>query len=561
VITNLVGNAVKFTHKGEVLVSVTWRPEVIGSTTPASFDVSKILDGASAGLRMVELHFSVKDTGIGIPPEKLEILFNKFTQVDASVTREFGGTGLGLAISKQLVELMGGSIGVESSVGQGSEFWFTVRLHMQDEKHKTDELLSVFKDVRVLLLHQENTGSKILKAKLNQLGLQVDVVHDQNKAIESLNYAADEGHPIRLALLDLQLPGMDVMSLANDIRSDPHISGTRLVLLSSFGNVQNDDLYIKDGFWGVIGKPVTQKELRKVLHTTITGRNEERGRHLERHEELIKTVQFPELTRILLVEDNLTNQQVATGILKKIGAPHVDLALNGQLALEALEKQNYDLVLMDVQMPVMDGLEATRRLRSYDTLTKNFGVPIVAMTARALAGDRERCLEAGMNDYIAKPFDPAQLVEGLKRWIILENKGEPVFQDRYGDPVFEKAMIEDPNPQNAPVIFDREGLLDRLMHDDELIKLVVDGFVENIPQQIIALKQYLAEGDIKSAERQAHTIKGAAANLGGEVLRAVASDMEKAGHAGNSQTILEAVPELERQYNILRDILTSDLYK
>jgi PAS domain S-box-containing protein len=400
VLTNLTGNAVKFTPQGEIAVRATLVSET---------DVEAVL------------RFSIKDTGIGIPASKRDMLFQKFTQADASITRKYGGTGLGLAISKQLAALMGGAIGVTGEEGHGSEFWFTVCLGKQPERDRSAEQTIVTR------------------------------------------------HTIR--------------------------------------------------------------ELRRgAVH-------------------------------ILLAEDNITNQQVALGLLKKMGL-HAEAVANGAEALKALETIPYDLVLMDVQMPEMDGIEATRQIRDPRSAVINHGIPVIAMTAHAMQGDRERCLEAGMNDYVSKPVDPWTLAETLDKWLPKDGAEFAMMNNDSGKKQAEIDEGGSPSSliaHHSSLIFDRAGMMDRLMHDEELALTVVAGFLEDIPRQIATLKDCLETGDAPGAERQAHSIKGAAANVGGEALRRVALEMEKGGKAGDLDVVKARVDELEAQFDQLKQAMSKEL--
>ncbi|MFO7885631.1 MAG: ATP-binding protein [Desulfobacteraceae bacterium] len=378
VLINLAGNAVKFTESGEVAVHAAVKNET------AKGDM---------------LYFSVRDTGMGIPKDKHVILFDKFSQLDSTTTRQFGGSGLGLAISKKLVEMMGGEIGVESLPGQGSLFWFTAFFEKQlkgsEEKHAADSVLTI-------------------------------------------------------------------------------------------------------------------EEARALF----AGRR----------------------ARILLAEDNVINQQVALGILNNFGLA-ADVAADGKQVLKAMETKSYDLVLMDVQMPEMDGLQAIRHIRSNASQVRSRDIPVIAMTAHAMAGYREKCLNAGMNDYISKPIMPRTLARILDKWLPTgekdDNKGVPVF--------------------------DRKGMLDRLMGDEDLVDNIVQGFIQDIPRQIETLSQFLEKKDIQGAQRQAHSIKGAAANVGGEALKALALDMEEAGKKGHLDGILKRMDGLQSEFHRLQQEMEKNL--
>ncbi|MCX6081860.1 MAG: PAS domain S-box protein [Chloroflexi bacterium] len=541
VLTNLVGNAIKFTRQGAVLVGATC---------------------LSQNMDEVVLRFTVRDTGIGIPPEKLGLLFNKFSQVDASTTREFGGTGLGLAISRQLVELMGGEIGVESEAGSGSEFWFTVCLQAQPEGSlPVSDIQAGLKGVRVLVVDDSANGREILSKQLAARGMRPLALADGRAALLALAEACRVGEPFELALLDMQMPEMDGEMLGQLIKSDRDLSDTILILLSSQPGRVDASRLMEIGFAGYLTKPLRFNDLFSLLRSTLVNLDQHSPSNQAPAEKLalerraarvIPRVIAASSTRILLVDDNKTNQQVALGILKRLGL-NADVASTGQEALQALELFAYDLVLMDVQMPVMDGLEATRTIRDYDSAVLNHLVPVIAMTAHALQGDRERCLEAGMNDYVSKPVDPRTLAETLVRWL----PGARI-EAKTSENAQVAARPEQPAVKQPPV-FDRAGVMDRLMGDEELARIVYAGFLEDIPKQIQALKNYLDNEDAVSVERQAHTIKGAASNIGGEALRAVAFEMEKRGKVGDLPAVREQLDELERQFGRLKIMLKREL--
>jgi PAS domain S-box-containing protein len=527
VLTNLVGNAIKFTHAGEVDVRVACLAQGRGE---------------------VVLRFSVRDTGIGIPPEKIKLLFNKFSQVDASTTRQFGGTGLGLAISKQLAELMKGEIGVKSTDGGGSEFWFTVRMGLQPkgEPGETPALANLT-GVRILVVDDNATSREILNVRLSSWGMRPVEAADGPSALQALKTALEARDAFQIAILDMQMPGMNGKTLGLAIKKDPRLAGTRLLMLSSLGD-QSDSRHIEEiGFAAYLTKPLRHTDLYKVLSMVLSGSlppakvQETSGRLPARapQEPTIKTG-----VRILLAEDNIINQKVALGILKKIGL-RADAAANGVEALKALESIPYDLVLMDVQMPVMDGLETTRRIRSAESAVLDHHIPIIAMTAHAMQGDQERCLEAGMNDYVSKPVEPQTLIRTIERWLPAKAEEKQARSEIQPGPVQEDAAF----------VFNRAGLLDRLMGDEDLAKIIIAGFLENIPAQIEELKKYLEAGNSPGVERQAHTIQGASANLGGKALSAAALEVEKSAKAGDLNAISARLPELENRFEQLKQIL------
>jgi CheY-like chemotaxis protein/HPt (histidine-containing phosphotransfer) domain-containing protein len=564
VLTNLVGNAIKFTHEGKVNVHVTCLPES-SETLSGNWDRS-----------LVELRFSIRDTGIGIPPEKLGLLFNKFTQVDSSTTRKFGGSGLGLAISKQLVELMGGKIGVNSEVGLGSEFWFTVSMKLQPERTPDGRIempaLTNLKDVHILVVDDTTNTRESLGTQLVSWGMRTEEVSDGATAIQALTIASEKGDPFSIAILDLQKPGMDSATLGQMIKSEERLSGTHLILLTSLGERGDARRFAKLGFSGYLLKPMRQVDLFNVLSETLAGNTppDEMRPILTRHtaREIIH-VSSGAVPRILLVEDNRTNQLVAQSILKKLGL-RADVAANGVEAIKALELIPYDLVLMDVQMPEMDGLEATRRIRNIQSAVLNHNIPIVAMTAHALQGDRERCLEAGMNDYLSKPINPPALVEVLNRWLPGEpRQGEVKYDktsgsDQTSNPLQkveskEKQIPSHVETEATPPVFNKAALLERLMGDEDLAHIIITGYLDDMPLQIQALKDFLEKGDAIGAERQSHTIKGASANIGGEALRALALEMEMNGKKGDLSAIRNCMKELELRFECLREVLKKEI--
>ena len=407
IITNLAGNAVKFTPTGEVVIRVS------------------LMDKNEND---VMLRFSVRDTGIGIPKDKIALLFNKFSQVDASTTRQYGGTGLGLAISKQLAELMGGEAGVRSEEGNGSEFWFTARFIKQDVGEYVESILPTdLRNVRILIVDDNATNRELLTTRLTSWGMRTLEAQDGPAALQALDRALDENDPFRIALIDVQMPGMDGETLGRIINEDNRLNGIRMVMLTSMGTRGDAKHFQEIGFAAFATKPIRHEELKALLSLTLTDRNGAKQtprsittRHTARE---VLNLFVSRKARILLAEDNITNQQVALGILKKLGL-RADAVANGMEVLKALESLPYDLVLMDVQMPEMDGIEATRQIRNPQSPIANRKIPIIAMTAHAMQGDREHCIEAGMNDYVTKPVSPHALVEALDKWLPKEKKTE-----------------------------------------------------------------------------------------------------------------------------------------
>jgi CheY-like chemotaxis protein len=395
VLTNLIGNAIKFTEQGEVVVKL----------------LAAALDGDTAVVR-----FEVSDTGIGIPDEAQGRLFQSFSQADGSTTRRFGGTGLGLAICKQLVGLMGGEIGLTSAVKKGSLFWFTTRL----ERHRDGEFAALesqrrIAGARALYVDDNAVNRRILERQLVALGLHVETVESGTRALDSLRRAQADGRPFQLALLDMQMPEMDGLMLARAIRSDPALAGLPTILLSSLGQALPEEELKSHGIDARLAKPIRRSHLIASIAEVLV-RSRPAAEDPPRPDAALPRREIPAGSKghLLLAEDNPVNKRVATRMLERLGY-RVEVVENGSQALALLTQQSFDLVLMDCQMPEMDGFETTRAIRLREANGQR--TPIVAMTANAMQGDRERCLEAGMDDYIAKPVVMKNLEEVLERWM------------------------------------------------------------------------------------------------------------------------------------------------
>ena len=519
VLTNLVGNAIKFTLAGEI-----------------SVQVQLAADNAEG----VMLRFSVRDTGIGIPTYRLGNLFEPFVQVDSSTTREYGGTGLGLAICKQLVEMMGGELGVQSAPGEGSTFWFTVRL----QRPPNGAAFSLFGDqalaeeisnARILVVDDNATNRLLMDRVLEAWGFQHNVSPDPIQGLEALRAAAALGAPYHLAILDMQMPGMDGETLAQRIAQDPLLRGLRLVLMSSLG----EQIPVEPAAQGLFAERLSKPIRRSLLFDTIVAVLS--GRH--RIEELAPLAapvssQAGARERILVVEDNRVNQQVALGILRRLGY-RADAVANGIEALQALTDIDYDLVFMDCEMAEMDGFEATARVRREDSPVRNPAVPIIAMTAHAMQGDRERCLAAGMDDYLAKPITPRAVARLLDRWCArAEAPSQPADDVRA-----------------QPSVLDGPGLLARLMGDMDLLREVAAEFLTDAPERLAALSAHAQAGDAQAVRYEAHTLKGAAANMGGLTLANLAEQVENAARADDLDRAKALLPEMAASYTALANAL------
>jgi signal transduction histidine kinase/CheY-like chemotaxis protein len=398
ILVNLANNAVKFTEKGEV---------VIRSALEQEDDKYPVI------------RFSVTDTGIGIPKDRMDRLFQSFSQVDASTTRRYGGTGLGLAISKELSGMMGGRIGVESEYGKGSMFWFTAVLEKQPRGRDIDIVVPYdIRKKRILVVDDNAVNREVLKERLKSWGCRFDEASGGKQALEKLRRAASDRDPFGIAILDMQMPEMDGETLGRKIKKAPDLKDTHLMMLTSLG-LRGDAARMKEiGFAAYLTKPVKVSQLYDSL-IAIVGRETETREGVS-SESIVTKHSISEdkkrKIRILLAEDNMINQQVALNILEKFGY-RADAVANGQEAVGALEMIPYDLVLMDVQMPEMDGFEATAEIRNPNSEVIDHDIPIIAMTAHAMKGDREHCLKVGMNDYLTKPVDPRAMLEMLEKWL------------------------------------------------------------------------------------------------------------------------------------------------
>ena len=530
ILINLAGNAIKFTHEGEITIRAMLESE----------DEEKVI-----------VRFTVTDTGIGIPHDRIGALFSPFIQVDSSTTRKYGGTGLGLAISKQLSELMGGHIGVESEEGKGSSFWFTVIL----EKSACDvapelEPLDDLEGVKVLVVDDHETNLLLVTTLLRSWGCCYEEARGGEEALSKLRDAARRDDPFQVVLVDLAMPVMDGEELGRRRKEEPGVSSTLLIMMTSLGQHGDATRLEKIGFSGYLTKPIRQSHLRSCIGLVLSRRAKKEAKPSE---SLVTRHTIAESRRgsirILLAEDNPTNQMVALTILKKVGY-RADAVANGKEAVNALKEIPYDLVLMDCQMPEMDGYEATHFIRNPDTGVINAAVPVVAMTAHAMKGDREKCLDAGMDDYLAKPIQPQELVEMVEKWL------GKITQKQEIDPEQPReALSAAQNGNGKKEVFKADELLTRLMGDEEMARTIIGGFLEDIPKQILAVKRYLVHNDAPALYRQAHTIKGAAAAVGGVCLRETAFEMEKAGKAGDLGLASEILPRVEEDFRLLEETM------
>jgi signal transduction histidine kinase/CheY-like chemotaxis protein/HPt (histidine-containing phosphotransfer) domain-containing protein len=518
ILINLTGNAIKFTEEGEVHIRVSVDEENQDSAT---------------------LRFSVTDTGIGIPQDSRDRLFKTFSQVDASITRKYGGTGLGLAISNKLVEMMGGQIGVESEEGKGSTFWFSVDMEKQlESRHPERVLPQNIREARILVVDDHETNRLVFREMLRSWGCRFDEATDGIQALEKLDHAREEGDPFWIALVDMQMPGMDGKTLGKKIKADPTLGDTRLVMLTSVGHRGESTKLQQIGFAAYLTKPVKISHLYDCLVTVLSvsaGEAKDSDRPIITRHTLRE--QKKRRIRILVAEDNVVNQKVALRILEKLGFG-ADTVANGQEAVTALETIPYDLVLMDVQMPDMNGYEATRFIRDPRSRVLRHDIPIIAMTAHALKGDRDKCLEAGMNDYLSKPVTALALEEMLDRHLAASAPASVIVPEL------------DPPGQTKPVHIQRI----QAIADGDLIfeRELIESFLSNTEEHLKALEAALHEGNGEEVERQAHTIKGSSANAGARGMQEIADRIEQIGSGESSAPGPELLPEITSEFERVR---------
>lgn len=522
VLTNLLGNAIKFTEKGETIVRVA-----LISDTPET----------------ATLEFSVSDTGIGIPPAAQEKLFQPFIQVDASTTRKYGGTGLGLAICKQIVELMGGAIGIESLEGQGSRFWFTVPFLKQLDQVQFSAKTSMeidLKGIRTLIADNSDANCKILQYQLESWQMHVDTVSHAETALATLRQAIARGEPYELAIVDMQEADIDGEMLVRQIKADPQLDSIKLIMMTSLNQTREIKRMQALGFSSHLVKPVKQSRLFDCLievlfpdrqYLTARDRNSNSSRQLSARQSKLK---------ILLAEDNIVNQKVAINQLKNLGY-EADIAANGREVLDSIARIQYDLILMDCQMPELDGYATTRKIRQLDSPNKNLA--IVAMTANAMKEDREKCLENGMNDYLSKPVRKEELAAKLAYWeqVVLskdfkqgnwKNAERGTSTTVNSHPIAANSEFSGRDLQAdglSDLVIDWERL-DRIANGNEEFKQeLLQAYTESVPHYLEALKTAIANCDYQEIEQQGHAIKGASSITGITAIELPAIQLEAQG--------------------------------
>jgi signal transduction histidine kinase/CheY-like chemotaxis protein len=528
ILTNLTGNAIKFTSKGEVSLKVEWAGPKDGPPN---------------------LLFTVTDTGIGIPKEKLACIFEAFTQADSSTTRQYGGTGLGLTISRRLVELMGGKIWVESEPGEGSSFRFTAQLGRARTESYRDPVIAdpgKLQGVKVLIVDDNLTNRRILEQLVRGWKMKPTTAPDGQQALQRLLEARNNGEAFELILTDMHMPNMDGFGLVEQIHQQEGLSTATIMMLTS-GAGRGDTARCEAlGIASYLVKPVRKAELREAIARVLNANSNPSGRSEVITRSLLSSQQSSSKPlRVLIAEDNLINQKLACGLLEKRGH-QVWVAWNGAEALSAMEKRDYDLVLMDVQMPEMDGIAATVAWREKEKGTSRHQ-PIVAMTALVLSGDRERCIAAGMDGYLSKPIRPVDLDAVLA----LYSDAKESRAHNSDSEVLVSADLRD-------AAVDSGELMARTGNDIELVRELVEMYRESCPGLLTSLREAVGNADAVALERAAHALRGALSNLAATNAALLAGEIEACARtgemAGAASGLTRLEPELGRVGVALDDL-------
>ncbi len=541
ILLNLLGNAIKFTERGEVTVSI----ERDGAS----------LDGAQPP--QCRLRISVRDSGIGISSEAQARLFQAFNQADGSTTRRFGGTGLGLAVSRQLAAMMGGEIGVQSEPGRGSTFWFTIRAEIMAGA-KPAPVRADLHGMRVLIVEDNATNRTILLHQITALGAVCELAEDGMAGLAELRAGLARGCPYHLALIDMKMPRMNGIELISAVRAEAGLRDTRLAMLTSMSGAGEAAATRAAGADAYLTKPVRREELANALArlTSVTSAGTSvAGAYADAAFDCRGA-------RVLLAEDNPVNQEIARAMLESAGC-QVTVAVNGRAAVEQWAAQRFELVLMDCQMPELDGFEATRELRARET-AGSARIPIVALTANAMDGDRERCLAAGMDDYLSKPFKRSDLTAVLRRWLGLVPQAQGVVGaglpangiDIGGQPP--PARTVDQNPDDAtraafdPAAFER-SLPTGMGVNSPLAGKLMRLFVGESAKLVAEIERAAAAGDSAAVFRAAHSLKSSGASVGASAFSGIAKELEALARAGQTVALADHPARLRREHERLRE--------
>ena len=519
IIVNLFNNAVKFTHEGEIVVEVALLEE----------------DPLAAKLR-----FRVRDSGIGIPPDKMDRLFKVFSQVDSSTTRKYGGTGLGLSISRNLVTMMKGEIGVESREGEGSTFSFTCVLAKQEEESLYRNLTGeFFEGISALVCDDNRTSREILVRYLEGWGCRVDQVEGAREALSLMRRRSEEGRPFYAAVIDQIMPGMDGWQLASEINSDKRINSTKLILMSPAGRSGEEaKMKLLKWFDAYLNKPIKKNQLFETIFRLVNEEVDLQSVDESDGVEEAESVLTIEKGRILVAEDHEVNQTLFKAILENAGY-EVSIANNGREAVEQTKREEYALIFMDVQMPEMNGYEATQAIRAAGIRT-----PIIAVTASAIKGEQEKCIAAGMDDFLTKPFKKADLLPVLDTWAV----GSMVARKGGESPEEPETEAETVDPE----VFAFDEAVETFMGQREVVIKVLEGFLPKVERQILQMKESLKAGDFEQLRGDSHSIKGSSWNLMVRRLGNRAAELEQSAKESKSDACAVNLMGLEDAFDEFR---------
>jgi two-component system sensor histidine kinase/response regulator len=519
VLTNLINNALKFTAKG----AVTIRASLVRQDDRYSY-----------------VSVEVKDTGIGIPPERLDRLFKSFSQVDSSTTRKYGGTGLGLVISKLLVELMGGEVGVSSKPGEGTTFWFTLKLAAPAAAVEPPFASQALRSARVLVVESDPTHREILAEQIDGLFAPTSIVVGPELAAETFRRAVAEGRPFDVGIVPFGSPLTD--PLLAGVATDPGLAAVKLIGVVGMNDASDASAVRKAGFFSDLHRPITQSRLLDAVAVATLQQPADHSpvESAEAPRELLKGM------HLLVAEDNEMNQFVTRETLSRVGCT-CDIVGDGAQAVEAITRRPYDGILMDCQMPDMDGLEASRRIRKHEAETKSPRIPIIALTAEAIAGDREKCLAAGMDGYVTKPIDPQELFSTIGQLI---------------KPRIQAAVEATPMEPAAPLppAIDYQSLLTRCLSDEAFARQTLEKFERRAARDLELLRRGIEGGDSSGVSRVAHNLRSVAAHISAERFKKIVQDIENSAMEQDTHFLLQKLSELDEEakrcVDHIREILT-----
>ena len=529
IIVNLLGNAFKFTDQGTITISVSLK---------ASDDESCLL------------LFKVSDSGMGISKEQQDKIFSAFSQADGTISRKFGGTGLGLTISQRLASLMGGDIGVISREGEGATFWFTISgKKVEPPPSQPGHPAFALAGKRVLVVDDNAVSRRLLTILLDELGCRSEEVGKTAKVEPFLLSAAAENDPVELLLLDIRLLDGSGIDLGARIVANPALTDTHIILVSAHEDRSDQQFLAEMGFAAFLSKPVKRQQFRDALAMTFgLIEKDELRKPAEPVLQASSSIQQRQQLHILVADDNETNHLVARSILEKMGFNCAE-ASNGKVALEMVQTGKYDLVLMDCRMPVMDGYEATKAIRQLPGKIKD--IPVLALTAGAMQGDRDKCLAAGMSDYLAKPIDPQQLIELVEKWLassLQQLSAAPASSD--------PAASE--GEQTEIMVYNRRLFKERAMGSEALMKKLLASFFNNLGKTLERLQQAHRSNDLEEICLCAHTLKGTAGTMAAQTMEQAALALEMAARRGEEQELAALIAEVVKQSERYADATAAD---